>query len=44
MFKRKIYQELIAWSKDPHRKPLIVRGARQVGKTTAIKQFGLNFK
>ncbi|NQV03160.1 MAG: AAA family ATPase [Bacteroidia bacterium] len=28
------------WKQSPNRKPLIVRGARQVGKTYTIKQFG----
>ncbi len=38
--KRKISQELIDWKIRAHRKPLIVRGARQVGKTYSIEQFG----
>lgn len=37
---RKIMEKLIEWKKDPDRKPLILRGARQVGKTYIIKQFG----
>lgn len=37
---RKIREELIKWKKDKERKPLILRGARQVGKTYIIKQFG----
>lgn len=32
--------DLIAWKKSSTRKPLIVRGARQVGKTWLIKEFG----
>ncbi|HUB60383.1 MAG TPA: AAA family ATPase, partial [Puia sp.] len=32
------------WSKDPYRKPLVLRGARQVGKTTAVAAFAKNFK
>ena len=35
-------QELISWKNRPGRKPLIVRGARQVGKTWLIKEFGKN--
>lgn len=31
------------WKNKPSRKPLVVRGARQVGKTTVIKQFGKQF-
>lgn len=37
---RKIMKELIKWKNDKDRKPLILRGARQVGKTYIIKQFG----
>ncbi len=35
-------QELVSWKNRPGRKPLIVRGARQVGKTWLIKEFGKN--
>lgn len=28
------------WKLSPHRKPLIVKGVRQVGKTWALKEFG----
>lgn len=31
---------LIAWKNSPRRKPLILRGARQVGKTWLLKEFG----
>lgn len=37
---RKIFSQLQAWKESPTRKPLIVLGARQVGKTTLLKQFG----
>lgn len=37
---RKIMSKLIEWKNDANRKPLILRGARQVGKTYIIKQFG----
>ena len=37
---RKIVNDLLKWKKDKNRKPLILRGARQVGKTYIIKQFG----
>ncbi len=37
---RNIENKLIEWKKSPHRKPLILRGARQVGKTYTIKRFG----
>ena len=39
MYRQKI-EDLKAWQKSLHRKPLIVRGARQVGKTELIKEFG----
>lgn len=37
---RKIMKNLLTWKNDKDRKPLILRGARQVGKTYIIKQFG----
>lgn len=37
---RTIYQQLTAWKNSPTRKPLILEGARQVGKTYILKQFG----
>ena len=43
MFNRKIIQELKKWANKPTRKPLILRGARQVGKTTAIDLFSKGF-
>jgi predicted AAA+ superfamily ATPase len=39
MFHRKVIDYLDSWSSRPDRKPLIIRGARQVGKTTAVKMF-----
>ena len=33
-------EDLIAWKNDKNRKPLILRGARQVGKTWLMKEFG----
>ncbi len=38
--KRSIYKELIAWKNDSKRKPLLLQGARQVGKTYLINEFG----
>jgi len=35
--------ELRLWSERPKRKPLVLRGARQVGKTTAVQMFGQDF-
>jgi uncharacterized protein len=37
---RLIYQNLIAWKHDPGRKPLMLEGARQVGKTYLLKKLG----
>lgn len=43
--KRLIESKLLEWKNSERRKPLIVRGARQVGKTYTIKAFGrANFK
>ena len=36
---RKILKKLIEWKKDKNRKPLIINGARQVGKTYSVLQF-----
>jgi len=38
--KRDIYKNLIEWKNNPARKPLILKGARQVGKTYILKEFG----
>jgi len=43
MLYRSILDELDRWAVSGNRKPLILRGARQVGKTTAIHQFAKNF-
>jgi predicted AAA+ superfamily ATPase len=43
MFPRSIYKELLRWKEKPARKPLILRGARQVGKTTVIRQLASEF-
>lgn len=40
--KRKIYDNLIIWKNRPDRKPLIIEGARQVGKTYIVEKFGKN--
>lgn len=40
--KREIYSKLLDWKVDLHRKPLILLGARQVGKTYILKEFGKN--
>ena len=38
--KRKITQQLIDWKNRPDHKPLILQGARQVGKTYILEEFG----
>ena len=40
MFRRSIIEQLKQWKDKPDRKPLILLGARQVGKTFVLKQFG----
>ncbi|MBU1128509.1 MAG: ATP-binding protein [Candidatus Omnitrophica bacterium] len=40
--KRDIYNKLVAWKSSNLRKPLILRGARQSGKTYILKEFGQN--
>lgn len=37
---RKIMEYLESWQKSPYRKPLILQGARQVGKTWSVLEFG----
>lgn len=37
---REAIQQLEAWKNNPNRKPMIIRGARQVGKTWLMKEFG----
>lgn len=37
---RFLMDELVAWKDSPRRKPLILNGARQVGKTWLLKEFG----
>ncbi|MBP5450194.1 MAG: ATP-binding protein [Spirochaetales bacterium] len=42
-FKRKLEEKLNNWRHSANRKPLVIRGARQVGKTTLIRRFGKQF-
>lgn len=37
---RTIIQQLIEWKNNPDRKPLVLKGARQIGKTWILKEFG----
>lgn len=43
MIYRNVYSQLKQWSDKPNRKPLILRGARQVGKTTSVDEFAKDF-
>ncbi|MFW5719930.1 MAG: ATP-binding protein [Candidatus Dojkabacteria bacterium] len=43
MFQRKALEKLHEWSVQKNRKPLILRGARQVGKTTLVDMFSREF-
>tara|TARA_R110002072_G_scaffold266303_1_gene425158 strand:+ start:271 stop:1629 length:1359 start_codon:yes stop_codon:yes gene_type:complete len=43
-FERHITPHLESWKANKDRKPLILRGARQVGKTTLVKQFSETYK
>lgn len=40
--KRKLYNKLLLWKESASRKPLLLLGARQVGKTWLMKEFGRN--
>lgn len=41
--KRYAMQQLIEWKNRPNRKPLVIKGARQVGKTWLMKEFGAKY-
>ncbi|MDD3535502.1 MAG: AAA family ATPase [Candidatus Cloacimonetes bacterium] len=43
MIKRTIELELRRWKSEKRHKPLVLRGARQVGKTTVVKEFAKSF-
>lgn len=43
-YKRIIDSYLIEWASRPSRKPILLRGARQVGKSTAVRHLGEQFK
>ena len=42
LLKRKIDQYLIDWKNNPDKMPLVVKGARQIGKTESIRNFARN--
>lgn len=41
---RNIDDKLLEWRNAPNHKPLLIRGARQVGKSTAVRKLGETFK
>lgn len=43
-YKRIIDKKLLEWKASQRRKPLLIRGARQVGKSSAVRHFGKEFK
>lgn len=43
MFSREVIIQLRQWSERSRRKPLVIRGARQVGKSTLVREFGKEF-
>ena len=40
---RVILKKLLDWKNSPYRKPLILKGVRQVGKTWVLKEFGRRY-
>ena len=44
MIQRKLLDYLRTWAKEHDRKPLVLRGARQVGKTTLVNEFAKEFE
>lgn len=43
-YRRSIDQKILEWKEAARRKPLLIRGARQVGKSSAVRHFGKHFK
>lgn len=44
MLRRKIDDHLLQWKNNPDRMPLVIKGARQIGKTFSIRNFAKNYK
>lgn len=44
MFQRNIYKKLQDWASKSSHKPPVLRGARQVGKTTLVNEFSKGFQ
>ncbi len=43
LLKRNAIQDLVNWKSSEDRKPMVLKGARQVGKTWMMKEFGRNY-
>ena len=43
VMKRNAMRDLIRWKNSEDRKPMVLKGARQVGKTWLMKEFGRDF-
>lgn len=43
IYNRKLYRHLLNWKKSNRRKPLVIRGARQVGKSTLVREFSKEY-
>lgn len=43
IMERNVIKQLLAWKQKKNRKPLIVNGARQVGKTYILRKFGTKY-
>ena len=43
MLKRKIISELVKWKQESSNKALLIKGARQIGKTTIVRQFAMAY-
>lgn len=41
--KRNAMQDLVQWKNDEERKPMVLKGTRQVGKTWIMKEFGRQY-
>lgn len=44
MLRRKIMDGLIGWKSEPNRKPLLIKGQRQAGKTFIIREFAKTYE
>ena len=43
-YRRLVDRRLVEWKDSPRRNPLLIRGARQVGKSTAVRELGKSFR